>query len=198
VLSEGFGDISTLSAGGWLQINNSLPVGATGWFQGNAGVFGAQAGATDSYVGANYLNAATGGTIDNWLLTPAFSTESAGVVRFWARAEVVDSFFDVLDFGLVDSSGNVANVQLPDSQTLGGDWTEYTVSFGAMGAGTQARFAFRYNGLADASNYIGIDTVSINLRGGGTVPEPASFGLLGLALAGLVGSRRAVRQQAWR
>src|SRR5262245_2666704 len=48
---------------GWVRrANNSSTLGQTGWFQGNPGVFPAQAGAGNSYVGANFLNAAGGGT----------------------------------------------------------------------------------------------------------------------------------------
>jgi hypothetical protein len=45
VLNEGFGNVSGLS--GWSQVNNSVPPG-TAWFQGNSGIFPAQAGPADS------------------------------------------------------------------------------------------------------------------------------------------------------
>ena len=65
ILSENFDDISTLAASGWLFVNNSTPGGSTSWFQGNDGVFASQAGAADSYIAANYLNAGAGGNISN-------------------------------------------------------------------------------------------------------------------------------------
>lgn len=45
VLSEDFADITTLAGAGWVQTNNSAPLGVTGWFQGNDTVFPSQAGA---------------------------------------------------------------------------------------------------------------------------------------------------------
>ena len=50
LLTDNFEDISTLAGNGWAFTNNSSPLGATGWFQGN-GVLTAQAGTTDSYIG---------------------------------------------------------------------------------------------------------------------------------------------------
>lgn len=63
VLKENFNNVGSLA--NWVQANNSMPAGQA-WFQGNAGVFGAQDGPADSYIGANYLSAALGsGSIDN-------------------------------------------------------------------------------------------------------------------------------------
>jgi hypothetical protein len=69
-ITEDFANITTLPAAGWFTQNNSTPPGSTAWFQGNSAVFPAQAGATTSYIGANF-NATTGtNTISLWLLTP--------------------------------------------------------------------------------------------------------------------------------
>ncbi|MGY6555984.1 MAG: S8 family serine peptidase, partial [Wenzhouxiangella sp.] len=45
--SEGFDDITLLPGLGWALINNSAPLGGTGWFQGNPAVFPAHEGATN-------------------------------------------------------------------------------------------------------------------------------------------------------
>src|SRR5207248_557682 len=55
-LAEGFDNITTLVPGGWAMRNNSNPLGATGWFQGNS--FTSQSGAPTSYIAANYNNGA--------------------------------------------------------------------------------------------------------------------------------------------
>ena len=47
-----------------------------------------------------------------------------------------------------------------------------------------------YFGLADTSDYLGIDTLAVN------VPEPGSVALMGVALAGLVASRRKAGKKA--
>src|SRR5689334_1937845 len=48
---------------GWTCTQRSNPAGGTNWFQGNDTVFPAQAGATTSYIGANYNNTGSVGTI---------------------------------------------------------------------------------------------------------------------------------------
>ncbi|HBI13943.1 MAG TPA: hypothetical protein DDY20_00190 [Desulfobulbaceae bacterium] len=70
LLFEGFADITTLAGAGWAFSNQSDPVGATGWFQGNDTVFPAQAGDPTAYIGANYNGTAGAGTISTWLITP--------------------------------------------------------------------------------------------------------------------------------
>jgi hypothetical protein len=52
-LVEDFDDVAALAGAGWIQTNNSSPPGETDWFQGNAGIFPAQAGPDDSYIAAN-------------------------------------------------------------------------------------------------------------------------------------------------
>lgn len=59
--SETFDDVTALPGSGWAQINHSIPAGTTSWFQGNAAIFPAQAGATTAYIAANFNNADTGG-----------------------------------------------------------------------------------------------------------------------------------------
>jgi len=68
--AENFDNVSSLSGLGWVFVNNSNPVGSTGWFQGNTAVFSSQNGAPDSYIAANFDNAAFGGNISDWLLSP--------------------------------------------------------------------------------------------------------------------------------
>ena len=38
-ITEDFANITTLPAAGWFTQNNSVPLGSTGWFQGNSAVF---------------------------------------------------------------------------------------------------------------------------------------------------------------
>jgi hypothetical protein len=182
LLTENFDDITTLSGNGWVVNNMSNPVGTTDWFQGNDGAFEAQSGAPDSYIAANFENSLEGGTISNFLLSPEFSMEKSGSVTFWARADIVAGFSDVLSYGL---SGSPAT-----AVTLTGEWTQYTLDFAGLGAGATGHLAFNYLGNADASNYIGIDTFSVT-----AVPEPSTWLMLGLGLTGLAirGRRLAAR-----
>src|ERR1700712_3023455 len=84
VLSEGFENFSSLATSGWVFTNNSTPVGTTSWFKpSDADQFAAQAGTATSYVAANFNSSVDGGTVDNWLITPTFSTAAAGTVSVY-------------------------------------------------------------------------------------------------------------------
>ena len=45
------------------------PIGSTSWYQGDVSIFTSQAGPADSYIAANFNNAAAGGTIADWLIS---------------------------------------------------------------------------------------------------------------------------------
>lgn len=182
--SEGFDDITTLPGNGWATQNNSDPLGLTDWFQGNDGVFPAQAGAPTSYIGANFNNTSGVGTISNWLMTPAVTLEAGDTIKFWTRTATGSIWPDRLEvrMSLNGASTNVgataASVgdftavlaEVNPGLVQGGypeDWAEYTITLTAaqVPAPTLGRVAFRYF-VTDAgpnganSNYIGIDTFS--------------------------------------
>ena len=180
-LTEGFEDITTLT--GWELINESIPVGQS-WFQGNPGVFPAHQGPADAYIAANYLSANGGvGSIDNWLITPVMNLIGDTTISFYTQGAQVVGYNDTLEvlFRSGDGGGTAgfSTVLL----TVGGieqypdGWTRYTAEMPLFGSG---RFAFHYTGDAEASNYIGIDTVSVM-----SVPEPSAWLMLGLGLGGL-------------
>lgn len=172
---------------GWVTTNQSTPGGVTGWYQGDVSQFAAQAGAADSYVAANYNNAPQGGTINNWLITSAFSTELSGTVSFWARAAFFDGTSDHIAYGLNGSgSSDTGTFSLGSAVTLStSDWTQYTLNFTGTGAATTSRFAINYSGPADLSNYIGIDTLKVT-----AVPEPSTWLMLSVGMVGLIATRR--------
>ena len=199
VLTEGFDDITTLAAAGWSFVNNSNPLGTTGFFQGNPGVFGAQSGAADSYIAANFNNADFGGTISNWLISPTMSLFDGETLSFFTRTDLA-SFADRLEVRLslngdsldvgntADSVGDFTTLLTSINAGLDplgypSDWTmiNSTLSGITSSAGVMGRFAFRYT-VPDTSvngNYIGLDTLTL------TVPEPTSIALFGLALTAL-------------
>lgn len=72
-LTEGFDNIADLPSKGWSLQNLSSPVGLTNWFQGNTGVFVAEAGPDSSYLGANFNNTTGANTISNWAITPTLT-----------------------------------------------------------------------------------------------------------------------------
>ena len=72
----------------WAAQNLSSP-GATGWFQGNTAVFGANSGT--GYIAANFNNTTGLNTISNWLFTPKRYTENGDKFSFYTRQLQVHS-----------------------------------------------------------------------------------------------------------
>lgn len=186
LLSENFDNINALP--GWVRTNQSTP-GGSGWFQGNDGIFVAQSGVDNSYIAGSFLNAGRDvngvSTINNWLITPTFSTELAGEVTFWVKHDVDPSFDDFFTYGISSGSANTASFAVGGLVKANTDWTQYSFNFAANGAGSVGRFAINYRGDADTSNYIGIDTLTVT-----SVPEPTTLMILGAGLLGLVSLRR--------
>ena len=202
-LVENFNNVAALSGAGWVLTNNSSPGGTTGWFQGNPAVFPALQGPANSYIGANFQNAAPGGNISNWLLTPAMTLNNGDTISFYTRGAGI--FADRLelrfstsgastDVGATDTSvGVFPNLLLTVNPTLNPNgyptaWTQFSLTISGLGGPTTGRYAFRYfvpNTNTNA-NYIGIDTLQVT-----SVPEPAMLPILSLSLAALVCFRRA-------
>jgi len=184
--TEGFDDITTLSGAGWSLQNQSDPLGTTDWFQGNAATFPAHQGDPAAYIGANFNNTAGGtGTISNWLITPEVELRNGTELSFWTRVPTNPAIWpDRLEVRL-STSGSSVNVGAgandvgdfdtlllsvnPDQDTTSypGDWTEFSVTVSGLAGSTSGRFAFRYfvtdGGPAGLnSNYIGIDTVTVD------------------------------------
>jgi hypothetical protein len=190
VVNEGFNDVTTLGANGWVMTNASTPGGVIpGWFQGDQSKFTAQAGLAESYIAANYNNAPAGGTLNNWLITPEFSNETDVFVSLWLRGIAEDGFSDNLAFGFSNGSTNFADFTIAQAVTAPtGDWTRYDLYLGAHGAGATGRFAIQYTGAADTSDYVGVDSLTI------TVPEPSTMLIMATGLMGVAAMRRRQRR----
>lgn len=193
LLSEGFDNVPALASAGWVFSNESVPPGPVeGWFQGSTDTFTSQRGAPEAYIASNYLAAEPGGILNNWLITPAFSTARNVLVSFWLRAEPFDGTSDQVRFGFSDGSDDLLDFALDTVVTAPTDgWTRYTISLGAQGEGSTARFGFQHVGVADLSNYVGLDSLTIT-----EVPEPSTAMILGLGLAGFAAARRRRQGQA--
>lgn len=186
--TEGFDDITTLAGKGWVIENQSSPVGLTSWFQGtdvanggaNDGPFDAHSGATTSYIGANFQNTGTVGTISTWLISPVLNLQNGSTITFYTRTVGTPQFADRLQVRLSTAGastnngttatdvGDFSNLLLDINPTLAptgypNTWTQYTITISGLGAPTTGRIAFRYfvtNGGSQGANsdYIGIDT----------------------------------------
>lgn len=193
LIDEGFDDVGSLAAKGWVLNNASTPAGITGTFyQGDQSQFAAHSGAPESYAAANYNSAAAGGTINNWLITPEFSTALGATVSFWLRAGEALDFTDSVAFGFSNGSSELSAFDLLPAVTVAaGEWVQYVFNLNAT-AGT-GRFAIQYTGAADTSNYLGVDSLTISDLGAAEVPEPASILILAAGAMGLAAARRRKR-----
>jgi hypothetical protein len=207
LMQESFENVPGLtSTGGWVIHNQGTPGGfrSDGWFQGDLtspGNFSAHGGTAASYAAANFDESKVGGVLDDWLITPEFSTDTNLVVSLWLRAMPYTDpsgviYSDHVSFGFSSGGSDAVNFTMRPVLTVPtGDWTLFTINLDAQGAGTMGRFAIHYSGAADTSNYIGLDDLSIDTRdsgsGGGTdVPEPATMLIMAGGLAGLAAARR--------
>ena len=193
LLSEGFNDIATLPGDGWVLINDSAPPGSTGWFQGIPALFPAAAGPADSYIAANFNNAAFGGAVSNWLLTPQLDVFNGDALNFSLRLlgegvqDRVEVYFS--DSGASAAPGDFSLLSAYSSAVDTG-WAAHSVVLNGLAAPASGRFAFRYV-VDDTSlngNYIGIDSVSVT-----AIPEPATIALIGLGALALRRRKRAPR-----
>lgn len=189
LLNEGFsGSLSDLTSAGWVMTNLSSPVGSTGWFRPadtDTDIFAAQDG-TANYIAANYNNGVPGGQIDNWLITPAFSTAASGTIDLWIRSAADAGFTDTVRFGFSTGSSNPTDFVKGLKSVVSGSWTQYTFAYDAAGAGTTARFGIEYIGSADVLDYVGVDAITIT----SSVPESGNWAMFAVGAGVLVSLRR--------
>lgn len=178
-INEGFEDITTLPAAGWVSNNLSTPIGTNpNWAQGNvASPFPANSGS--GFIFANYNNVAGAATISNWLIAPNRTLNNGDVISFYTRTVDAPSFADRLELRLSlngtstnigatnTSVGDFTTVLVTVNPTLVATsypniWTQYTVTLSGLAGPTSGRVALRYfvtNGGPTGANsdFIGVD-----------------------------------------
>lgn len=207
LLNEGFNDISTLGASGWVLTNNSTGsvggvnnvIGSSNWFQGDSGTFSAASGPANSYIGANYANATFGGSVSNWLLTPELALSNGEKLNFSLRL-LGEGFTDNVE---VYYSSHGASTNVGSTTSSVGDfvllhpafssntdtgWQNYSLTLSGLSGDTTGRFAFRYVTAAGDGDFVGIDSVSVS-----AVPEPTAALMLLLGLGVVAVSRKKLR-----
>lgn len=196
---------------GWILASNNVPAGPAGsWEQGidpanDPLSFPAYNGAPDSYAAASYTQVNT--QLDSWLISPELVLSTGDTFSFFTRQQDYDGpgntgpggFANAMQARLSTSgaSTNIGNAYgtVGVFTTLGVDinpnfdqagfpevWTQY--SFNYTGGPATGRIAFRYYtpDVALYGSYIGVDAFETTAN---LVPEPTSFALMGIGLAGL-------------
>lgn len=181
ILDEGFDDISALV--GWSQFTNT-PLASPAWTQGNPGVFSAQSGAADAYLGAAISGADS--LFDLWLITPVLSFTGMTELSLSLRSldNVAFNYRDYMEIRFDDGSGlNTFLGGTGSFATAPNRWTPITRTFDLEGSG---RLAIRYVGETRGISYAGIDSIKVV----SLVPEPASYLMLVMGLTGVAALRR--------
>lgn len=227
VFTETFNNVAGLSGSGWLFVNNSNnpnPVGA--WQQGSAGSSlnnngGPPSPPDGSFAVSTFLATADAvGTLNDWMLTPAFTFNNGDTINFFTRTNTGNVFPERLQIRIA-TSGDLNNVGststdvgsyttllldinptytsgnpggYPDTWATG----NFNIILSGLTGPTTTRVAFRHfvessgNSGANGDN-LGIDSLTITTA----VPEPMTMALIGTAvLAGAYGYRRQHKARA--
>lgn len=190
------GDPMAFSSGTWHALNNSVPLGVTGWFNNN--IWPPNSG--PGQLNASFQNTTGVNTIDNYMMSPLLTFNNGDTISFFTRTVTGSGFPDRLHLKLSQNgaSTNVADFSTTlvsvnptlASSTYPEVWTLFNTTISGLGGATSGRFAFNYNvtngGPSGAnSNFIGIDDVAYT-----AIPEPGTMIALGLGVAALAARRR--------
>jgi len=174
---NGANDTTSLKARGYLPYYRGTgPQGSTAlWYQGVSSVFPAYNGPDTGYVAANY-NAVTGANnIDSWLVFPALDLKAGDSLYFFERTSLNSTYPDSIRVMYSTSSNTPEGTWVELGRfkvTTTGSWMRR--GYAIPTASTTGRIAIRYcvvNGGPSGvnSNYIGLDAISVERAGGGTL-----------------------------
>ena len=177
-INEGF---DVVPPPNWSVKNQSSPLGASSWFQGNPAIPSFD-GAPNSYTGANFQNTTSNGTISTWLFTPTVPIKNGDIVSFYTiaapqngtrgerlqlRMSLNGASTDVgtTSLSVGDFSTTVLEINplaLPGSANYPEVWTRYQATITGVTGTVNGKFALRYfilNGGNPGTSglYIGVD-----------------------------------------
>lgn len=198
ILTENFDDVNAmLTTGGWMERNNSSPIGAEIWHNGVGLAIPAYNGDDSSYAEVSFQSTDPQGNISNWLISPTVSLNNGDIVTFFTTSYANVDFPDRLELrlntmnttnvGTADTSvGDFSTLLLSVNPNLAADstqypqdyWGQFSATISGLAGATDCRIAFRYNvldgGLNGAnSSTIGIDALSIDFALGIAKPTNA-------------------------
>lgn len=203
--------------------DNDNPQWKQGFVQGpgaDALGFNAYQGTPRSYASISWAagynsNTQTWSFINSWLITPEFTMNNGDTISFFTRQTdyyngQTPSYPNSLDVrlstngastnigsgpsGVGDFTTSLVSVNLALSDTgYPETWTQYTATITGLSGPTQGRIGFQYalDPANSVGSYIGVDSFSYT-----AVPEPSSFVLIGMGLAGVAYRRTRVRARA--
>ncbi len=162
---EDFQDVPTLFSNGWVQTNNSSPLGSGGWMQDFGNFNPPPSGPDNSSIVCDYSSISSGqsGDISNWLITPTINLTQGDSIIFYTRSfnnsaypdrmEVRLNRSNTTDVGTTTTSvGDFDTTFLIINPTLtigaGGYpmiWTRYAFVINGVTPSTPCRVGFRYD-----------------------------------------------------
>lgn len=164
---------ATLATDGWLQTNQSTPVGASTYIVPTTAstVFttGGQAGGILSYALVNFNSTTGAGDISNWLISPEVSLKNGDVVSFYTRTATyaavptpANTFPDRLELR-ISTNGSFTTLPTGGSTDVGdfttlaaevnpdleltvypATWTQFSYTVSGLPDLTACKVAFRY------------------------------------------------------
>jgi len=183
---------AALFSSGWMQSNQSNPLGSTIWaipsVPNPAFATGGNTGGNTSYITCDYNSTIGAGNISNWLFTPTIDVKNGDVITFYAKkggtgtgtiyADNLELRISLLGEGTTFPSsgdfdlGDFTTLALSINPTLNTTafpfvWTQYSYTVTGLTGLTPCKFGFRYyvpdGGPGGShSDIIGLDDFSID------------------------------------